>query len=80
MNEKWIIKSRAFLAMLGPLVAWMLSEFGAPEGTPEFVQRTSEWLLAGAGVLMYGLHLFRPDNAQATLTPDWPADEPKPNP
>ena len=69
-DEKWIIKSRAFLAMLAPLVAWMLSEFGAPEGTPELVQRSTEWLLAGAGVILYGLHLFKPDNLQASLTPN----------
>ena len=68
-ENKWIIKSRAFWAMLAPLVAWALAEFGAPEGTPDFVKRVVEWGFAGAGVIFYGFHLFKPDNANVTITP-----------
>jgi hypothetical protein len=68
-EEKWIIKSRAFLAMLAPLLAWAATSFGAPEGTPDFINRVVEWGLVGAGVVAYGLHLFKPDNADVRIIP-----------
>lgn len=70
VNEaKWIIKSRAFLALLGPLLAWASTSYGAPDGTPDFINQVFEWSLAGAGVVAYGLHLFKPDNAVVTVLP-----------
>jgi hypothetical protein len=68
-DEKWIVKSRAFLALLGPLLAWASTAYGAPEGTPDFINQAIEWGLAGAGIVAYGLHLFKPDNAVVTLLP-----------
>jgi len=68
-EEKWIVKSRAFLAMLAPVLAWVATSFGAPEGTPDLINKAIEWGLVGAGVIAYGLHLFRPDNAEVKVLP-----------
>lgn len=69
MDEKWIVQSRAFLAMLAPLLAWAVSNWGAPEGTSGLISESIEWVLAGAGLVAYGLHLFKPDNATTVLVP-----------
>jgi len=72
MEQKWIIKSRSFLAMLAPMLAWGLAEFGAPPGTDQVVAQSAEWLLAGMGLIAYILHWLRPDGAQATILPPKP--------
>jgi hypothetical protein len=69
MQKKWIVKSRAFLALLGPMLAWGLAEFGAPAGTDQAVAQSMEWILAGLGLVAYILHWLRPDGAEATLLP-----------
>jgi hypothetical protein len=69
METKWIVKSRAFLALLGPMLAWGFAEFGAPAGMDDVIARSMEWILAGLGLVAYVLHWLRPDGAQATLLP-----------